>query len=165
MTSLSDAYATWTLVRGRFDAELALVPDERLHARLFSGAMTPAEMAAHVAGVEVKFSSGVTGKALEGEDARIARAASDGVVNENPFPFAPEEMGRERLGEMLARGRAWAEPVLADPTPEIRAAQAVSVLGPVIDGTGVLARLAYHPAYHQAQLYLVRVAPDAAFSG
>lgn len=161
---MSDAYVTWTLVRDRFDAELAQIPDARLHARLFPGAMTPAEMAAHVAGVEVKFCSGVTRKPLNEDDARIARAASDGVVNENPFPFAPEEMTRERLGAILARGRAWAEPVLSDPTPEIRAAEVVSVLGPVIDGTGVLARLAYHPAYHQAQLYLVRVAPQNAFT-
>jgi hypothetical protein len=29
----------------------------------------------------------------------------------------------------------------------------------MIDGTGALARLAFHPAYHQGQVYLMKQAP------
>jgi len=55
--------------------------------------------------------------------------------------------------------KAAIEPLITNPDP-YREVKIVSALGPVIDGTGAFARLAYHPAYHQAQVYLTRSAPD-----
>ena len=156
---MADFYDTWSLVRGRFVAGLDGLSEEGLHFRLHPGTLTIGEMALHVGGVEVFFATQLLGVKPEGIEARLEACARDGVVNESPFPFLPESFTREFVAEALAIGAGWVEPLLLDPTPEIRARRITSALGPEIDGTGAFARLAYHPAYHHGQLYLLRTAP------
>jgi len=81
-------------------------------------------------------------------------------VNDKPFPFSVEEITVSRVAEALELGKAAVEPLITNPDP-YREVKIVSALGPLIDGTGAFARLAYHPAYHQAQVYLTRSAPDS----
>ncbi|MDQ2987092.1 MAG: hypothetical protein M3R13_10310 [Armatimonadota bacterium] len=90
---------------------------------------------------------------------RLKKAATEGVVNDEPVPYPPDEITPDAITEALAFGRAMAEPIIAAPTDQVRANVIKSVLGPLIDGTGALARLAFHPAYHQGQIYLMKQAP------
>lgn len=140
-------------------AELDGLSAEQLNWRLHPDALTIGEMALHVAGVEVSFLSQLLDTPLDPLRSRIKATATEGVVNDHPFPFAPEEITPALVAEALADARARVEPVIADPTPAVRAKQIVSALGPVIDGTGALARLAFHPGYHQGQVHLIRTAP------
>ena len=156
---MSDFHTAWTLSRGRFVAELEGLTHEQLSWRMHPGALTLAEAALHVAGVEVKFGSSLLGAEPEGEMARIAAAATEGVVNDNPFPFSPEEMTSEFVTQALGRAKTLVEPTLLDPTAERREVSMVSALGPVITGEGALARLTFHAAYHQGQAYLIKQAP------
>ncbi len=156
---MSDFEATWRLVRGRFDETFTGLSQEQLNWRLHPDSLTLAEMAVHVAGVEVSFASQLKGLELGAYEVRLKAAATDGVVNDKPFPFTAEELTAEFVASTLATGRRFAEPIVANDTQELRAKQIVSALGPVIDGTGALARLAFHPGYHQGQAYLIRTAP------
>jgi hypothetical protein len=156
---VSDFAATWRLVRGRFDEAVSGLSQEQLNWRMHPDSLTLGEMAVHVAGVEVSFISQLRDDQLDAEAQRIKAAATDGVINEKPFPFSSAEITPEFVSAALTRGRSMAEPVISNPTDAIRAKQIVSALGPVIDGTGALARLAYHPGYHQGQAHLIRTAP------
>ncbi len=156
---MARSFLTWELVRGRFLQSLEGLTHEQLNWRLHPGALTIAEMAVHVAGVEVSFAAQLTDTVLEGELARLAKAATDGVVNQEPFPFSAEELTPEKVAWCLAEGDRFARPLLESPTAELMAKKIVSALGPVIDGEGALARLAYHPGYHHGQAYLVMTAP------
>ena len=113
----------------------------------------------HVAGAEVNFISQLLGTPLDAYGDRLKKAATEGVVNNEPVPFSPEEITPDAVSQALAFGRAMAEPVISAPTDEVRAAVIKSVLGPMIDGTGAIARLAFHPAYHQGQVYLMKQSP------
>lgn len=117
-------------------------------------------MAIHVAGVEIWFVAQLLRQELSEQWMRVAKAATDGSVNALPFPFSPAEITPEWVAECLTEGRRMVEPVITQLTPELRAREIVSALGPVIDGTGAMARLAYHPGYHQGQAYLIKSAPD-----
>ena len=147
-------------MRGRFDDAVSGLSQEQLNWRMHPGSLTLGEMAVHVAGVEVSFVSQLRGDELDADAQRLKAAATDGVLNEKPFPFSEEELTPDFVALALARAKAFAEPVIESPTDEIRARQIVSALGPVIDGTGALARLAYHPGYHQGQAHMIRSAPD-----
>lgn len=156
---MSDFAATWTLIRQRFDDAVQGLSPEQLNWRLHPGALTLGEMAIHVAGVEVSFISQMTGAPTEGDLDRIRRAATDGSVNDLPFPFAPEEITPELVSHALTTARAMVEPIIHNLTDELRAMSVKSALGPIVDGTGAMARIAYHPGYHQGQAYLIRSAP------
>ncbi|MDX2066357.1 MAG: DUF664 domain-containing protein [Fimbriimonadaceae bacterium] len=157
---MADFLATWALVRGRFDRELEGLTPAQLHFRLHPGALTLAEMAVHVAGVEVSFVTQLLRTPLSPELARLKAAATDGSVNDRPFPFAKEELTAEFITDALRTGAEMARSILEHPRDEIRAREIVSALGPVIDGTGAMARLAYHPGYHQGQAYLIKTSPE-----
>ncbi|MBS1715296.1 MAG: DinB family protein [Armatimonadetes bacterium] len=150
---------TWELVRKRFDDAVAGLDQEQLNFRMHDGALTIGEMAVHVAGVEVSFVSQLLGEATEGVRGRVKAAATDGVVNERPFPFTSEELTPAFVSEVLDDARAYAGPVITQPSDDLLRREIVSALGPVIDGRGALARLAYHPGYHQGQVHLVKTAP------
>jgi hypothetical protein len=154
---MSDFGETWSLVRGRFDKEIAGLSTEQLNWRLQPGALTIGEMGLHVAGVEVSFCSQLLGQELEGLDARVKQAATEGVVNDNTFPFSSDEVTPELVYDVLARARSLVEPMVNNPDP-YRERTIKSALGPIIDGTGAFARLSYHPGYHQAQVHLVKTA-------
>ena len=158
-SGVSDFEATWRLVRGRFEESVSGLTQNQLNWRLHPDSLTLAEMAVHVAGVETSFASQLTGQDLSPLETRIKAAATDGAVNDNPFPFTPEELTPTFVAEALSIGRAMAEPIVCNPTEALRSKQIVSALGPVIDGTGALCRLSFHPGYHQGQAYLIRTAP------
>ena len=155
---MSDFGETWRLVRGRFDDAVAGLTDEQLRFRMQPDALTLGEMALHVAGVEVSFISQLLGQDLEGDLARLKHAATDGVVNDQDFPFAGHEIDADRVAWALGEARAMVADVIDYPD-RVRAKQIVSALGPVIDGTGAFARLAYHPGYHQGQAHIIKTAP------
>ena len=116
-------------------------------------------MALHVAGVEFWFLSQLHGHSPEGEDARLAKAATDGAVNELPFPFAAEEITPEFVAEQLAKAHALVAPVIESIPDSFRTTEIKSALGPIITGDGVFARLSFHAAYHHGQVYLIKMAP------
>lgn len=156
---MSDFHAAWTLSRGRFLAELEGLSHSQLAWRLYPGALTLAEAAVHVAGVEAKFGAAMLGHELDPFLAQVAKAATDGVVNDLPFPFASEEMTPEFVQRTLEASRAVVEPALAQPNADRRGVSLISALGPVITGEGAMARLTFHAAYHQGQAYQIRNAP------
>lgn len=162
---VNDLFVAYSISRERFDGAILDLDHEQLTWRIHPGTLTLGEMALHVAGVEVWFSAQLTEETLEGERARIVRAATEGCVDDRPFPFSPEEITPERVAHALAEGRRMAEPLLRDPSPELLEKKIVSALGPVIDGRGALARLSFHPAYHQGQAHILRTAPGFPRSG
>ncbi|MCW5944080.1 MAG: DinB family protein [Fimbriimonadaceae bacterium] len=156
---MSDFAASWNLCRGRLVDSLSDLSDRQLNWRLHPQALTIGEMAIHVAGVELFFARQLLDLSLDGFAKRVEQASTDGVVNDKPFPFAPEEITPELVARALAEGKSVAGDLLARNTDEVRAKSLVSALGPVIDGTGAMARLAFHPGYHQGQVWLIRTAP------
>lgn len=156
---MSDFGDTWRLTRQRFDDLVTGLTSEQLNWRIHPDALTLGETALHVAGVETYFISQLTDKALDGDTARLAAAATEGVVNDKPFPFAPEEITPERIAWALAQGREMMAPHVDNLSPEMREKKIVSALGPIIDGAGAFARLSYHPGYHQGQAHLIKSAP------
>jgi uncharacterized damage-inducible protein DinB len=156
---MSDFGETWRLIRGRFDDAVRGLSHEQLNWRMHPQSLTLGEMALHVAGVEVSFMSQLAGEEPTGDEARLKAAATDGSVNENPFPFAESEITAEKVDWALELARQKVAAMIDDLTPEVRARQVKSALGPVVDGTGAFARIAYHPGYHQGQAYLIKSAP------
>jgi len=155
---MSDFSETWSLTRKRFDDAVAGLTKEQLNWRLHDNSLTIGECILHVAGVEISFISQLEGKTPEGLEARLKLTSTEGVVNDSPFPFAAEEITPELAAEALAIARAMVEPAVENPDP-YRERTIKSALGPIIDGTGAFARLAYHPGYHHAQVHLIRTAP------
>ena len=156
---MSDFHAAWSLSRGRFLAEIEGLSHAQMSWRLYPGSLSIAEAALHVAGVEAKFGAAIEGMDLDEFLTLIVKTATDGVVNDLPFPIAAETMTPEYVARALEASKGIVEPVLADPTPERRAVSLVSALGPVITGEGAMARLTFHAAYHQGQVYQLKNAP------
>ncbi|MBI5706873.1 MAG: DinB family protein [Armatimonadetes bacterium] len=156
---MSDFAQSWKLSRSRFLAALEGMSQEQLNWRIHEGTLTMAEMAMHVAGVEVSFASQLTERELSTEEARIKAAATDGVVNDKPFPFTSSEMTPEFVAASLAAAAAIAGPVIEAADPKVRTKEIVSALGPVITGDGAFARLGFHAGYHQGQAHFIQTAP------
>lgn len=150
---------SWKLSRGRFVDAIKDLNQEQLNWRLHPGTLTLGESALHVAGVEVSFVSQLNDSPVDGLAARLKTAATEGVVNENPFPFAPEEITPELVAKSLDLAEQMARPLLENPSQAVLEKEIVSALGPVITGEGALARFAFHPGYHQGQAHLIRTAP------
>jgi len=131
----------------------------QLNWRMHSDALTIAQMVVHVAGVEVSFTSQLLGIELDADGQKFKSAATDGVVNDKPFPYSDEELTPEKVQELLAFAKQLVQPMISNPTEEVLKKELVSALGPIITGEGALARLAFHPAYHQGQAYLIRTTP------
>jgi len=155
---MSDFSVTWSLVRQRFEGAIAGLNQEQISWRLHPGTLTIGEMSLHTAGVEVSFITQLLGREPEGLEIALKRAATEGVVNDLPFPFAPEEITPELVQEALTLAANLVAPCIENPD-EYRDRHITSALGPVIDGTGTFARLAYHPGYHQAQVQMIVTAP------
>ena len=155
---MSQFAVSWRLSRGRFDEAVGELTHAQLTWRLHPGTLTLGEAAVHVAGVEVWFIAQLTGKTLEGFGARVAQCATEGVVNDHPFPFPPDELTPETIGRALALGREAVGAVIENPSPDLLKKEIKSALGPIITGEGALARLAFHPGYHQGQAHLIRTA-------
>lgn len=155
----SDFSASWELSRGRFDQEVAGLSAAQLNHKLYPGSLSIGEMALHVAGVEIWFVCQASGVPVPEELQRVAACATEGVVNENPFPFSPEEITPETVGGTLAKAREMVAGVIYEPTPEFLGREMKSALGPMITGHGALARIAFHSGYHQGQAYQMKFAP------
>lgn len=158
VNEMSDFGETWRLVRGRFDDAVKGLSKQQLAYRMQPDSLTLGEMALHVAGVELWFIAQLLGESLDGDFARLAAAATDGSVNDKPFPFSSDEIDPERVAWALSLSRDKVASVIDRPD-DVRGRSIVSALGPVVDGTGALARLAYHPGYHQGQAYLIKTSP------
>lgn len=155
---MTDFYASWQLSRGRFDETIQGLTGEQLNWRLHDKTLTNGEAALHVAGVELYFCSQLLGRP-DLADPRLIACATQGVVDDQPFPFSADEITPEFVAESLALARRHAEPVIKEPSPQLLQKEIKSALGPIITGQGALARLAFHPAYHQGQAYLLLMAP------
>ncbi|HWD39568.1 MAG TPA: DinB family protein [Fimbriimonas sp.] len=156
---MTDFAQSWTLSRQRFVDEIKDLSDAQLQWRMHPGSLSIGQMALHVAGVEVSFSSQLLGIELDAERARLRKAATDGVVNDKPFPWEDSQITALLVSESLSGSKAMVEPVLTDPSAQILEKQLQSALGPVITGQGALARLGFHSAYHQGQAYLMKTSP------
>ncbi len=155
---MSQFETSWELSRKRFVDEISSLSSEQLNWRLHPNSLTIGEMALHVAGVEISFASQLSGTELSDEQARLKSAATDGVVNRNPFPFGEAEIHPPLVKAALENSLQMVKPLMENPEP-IWSKELVSALGPVITGEGALARLAFHSAYHQGQAYLIRTSP------
>lgn len=156
---MTDFAVSWALSRGRFVEAIQALNQEQLNWRLHPGVLTLGEAAVHVAGVEVWFVAQLLGDGLQGERARVAQCATEGVVNSNPFPFESSELDPDFVMRVLEEARAYVEPVIQNPAPDLLGKDIRSALGPVIDGRGALARLGFHAGYHQGQAHLIVTAP------
>ncbi len=156
---MSDYAAAWELSRKRLVDEIAGLNAEQLNWRLYPGALSIGQMGLHVAGVEIFFSSQLTGAMLDDFSKRLLRCSTEGVVNELPFPYSDEEITPESVSAGLAAGEAAWRPLVTEAAPEIRVGQITSALGPIISGDGAFARLSFHSGYHQGQAFQVKCAP------
>lgn len=156
---MSDFETSWALSRKRFIDEISPLSAAQLNWRLHPESLTIGEMAIHIAGVEVSFGSQLAGLELDEFAVRLKLAATEGVVNEQPFPFSVSEITPELVSRLLDySAKIWA-PLIAEAAPDIRSREIKSALGPMISGEGAFARLGFHAAYHQGQAYLMKTAP------
>lgn len=156
---MSDFAVSYRLSRFRFEESVLDLSQDQLNWRLHPGTLTLGEAALHVAGVEISFLAQLQDLELEGIEARIAKASTEGVVNDNPFPFTPGEITPDLVARALEIGKSKVEPHLMEIPDAMRTKTIKSALGPMIDGVGAFARLTFHAAYHQGQAHLIRTAP------
>ncbi len=157
---MSQYSQAWTLTRTRFIDAIQGLSTEQLNWRMHPGTLTIGEMAIHVAGVEIWFAGQLTDAKYDDFQERVRKASTDGSVNENPFPFAESEINLETCMRALQISGQWVSDIIEDPTEAILSKTLVSALGPVIDGAGAFARLAYHAGYHQGQVHMIRTHPN-----
>lgn len=156
---MSDFATSWSLSRKRLLDEISGLTQDQLNWRIHPNCLTIGEMALHVAGVEVSFGSQLGGAALDEKAQKIKRSATEGVVDDQPFPFSPDQIDPATVAEAFEISRAIWEPLITEASPEIREKELKSALGPMISGEGAFARLGFHSAYHQGQAYLIKTAP------
>lgn len=156
---MSDFALSWSLSRKRLVDEVTGLSAEQLNWKIHPNCLSIGEMAIHVAGVETSFSSQLQGLTLDENAARLKMAATQGVVNDDPFPYTPAEITPEFVSSALALGESMCQSMIEDASTEIRGREIKSALGPMISGEGALARLGFHSAYHQGQAYLIKTAP------
>ncbi len=157
--NVSDFSIGWTLSRQRLVDTISDLNESQLNWRIYDNALSIGQMVVHVAGVEVLFASQLLDIELDEEGQRLKSSATSGVVNDNPFPYSNEELTPQKVQELLDQSKALVEPIITNPSPELLSKELVSALGPIITGAGALARLSFHPAYHQGQAYQIRNAP------
>jgi hypothetical protein len=156
---MSDFAAAWALSRKRLLDCVDPLDEKQLNWRLHENSLTIGEMALHVAGVEVSFISQLLEIPVDGMHARLKEAATEGVVNDNHFPFQENEITPELVKECMELAYVMVEPVIREAKPEVREKEIKSALGPMIKGEGAFARLAFHSGYHQGQAFLIMEAP------
>lgn len=155
-----DFRAPYELARGRFDEAVLALSAAQLNFRLIPDSLTIGESALHVVAAELSFLSGLLGLDLTDEESRIVRCLKDGVMNDAPFPFTAEEITPELVRHALGLSRDRVISTMASPPAGFEERTVVSAFGPLITGEGAMARLAFHPAYHHGQAYLILSSPD-----
>lgn len=157
---MSDFIATYEITRGRFTDAITKLSHAQLNFRQNPNTLTAAEMALHVAGIEVSYASQLFESNLNAEDELLARCATEGSINDLPFPVPAEELTPDRVAKDLERGRAAAMSLFESADPNIRAKVVPSALGPLMNGQGAMARLCSHAFYHLGQVYMIAQSPD-----
>jgi len=157
---MSDFAAAWQLSRQRLLETILDLNHEQLTWRIYPESLTIGEMALHVAGVEIFFTSQLLDLQLDEYGAKLKTTSTEGVVNKNPFPYTDADATPEAVRRALDYAKAMLEPLITNPSEAVLKKELVSALGPVITGYGGFTRLAFHPAYHQGQAYLIRMAPE-----
>lgn len=156
---MQDFIATRALSRSRFNDAIKSLSSAQLNFRLHENTLTIGEMAIHVAGVEISFASQLLGTELNAEESRIKSAATDGAVNERPFPFTQDEITPAFVHQALELADNWIEKLYAQ-GDSLRSKELKSALGPIIPGEGAFARLGFHPGYHHGQIYMITTSPN-----
>lgn len=156
---MTDFAKSWNLSRQRFAESVTDLNHDQLNYRIHDDVLTAGEMLLHVIGVEIWFIAQLTGKELNQAEVKLTKAAVDGVVNNNPFPYEPAEISPSMIAWALTRGEHHVREHIENPSPEFLAKEIKSALGPIITGEGALARFSFHPAYHQGQVHLIRTSP------
>lgn len=157
---MNDFHTTYNLSRGRFDEAVFPLTNSQLNWRSHPGSLTIGEMALHLAGVEIWFSGQILGLELNPSETLLTRCATEGVVNGLPFPISAVDITAELVEQSLNNARKFAIRLFEADSPEIRAIQLQSALGPVISAEGAMARFSFHPAYHHGQAYLLITATE-----
>ena len=157
---MSDFAKSWKLSRQRFIDSVSDLNHDQLNFRLHKDVLTPGEMALHVVGVEIWFIAQLTDLELNQAELRLTKAAVDGVVNDNPFPYESDEISPAIITWAFNRGGLHVADHIENPTEDFLTKEIKSALGPIITGEGALARFAFHPAYHQGQVHLIRTSPN-----
>ncbi len=156
---MTDFAKSWRLSRQRFVDSVADLNQDQLNYRLHDGVLTIGEMALHVAGVEIWFVAQLTGQELNQAEIKLTQAAVNGVVNEKPFPYSADEIAPPMVTWAMGRAEGYVQKNIEEPTEEFLTKEIQSALGPIITGEGALTRFAFHPAYHQGQVHLIRTSP------
>jgi Protein of unknown function (DUF664) len=156
---MTDFAKAWQLSRHRFAESVSDLNQVQLNYRLHPDVLTAGEMVLHVVGVEIWFVAQLTGQELNEVEVRLTKAAVDGVVNDNPFPYRTDEISPQMITWAFQRGQEIVKEHIENPSAEFLAKEIKSALGPIITGEGALARFAFHPAYHQGQVHLIRTSP------
>lgn len=157
---MNDFLATYEITRGRFSDAVTKLTSAQLNFRQNPNTLTAAEMALHVAGIEISYASQLFESHLSPEDELLARCATEGSINDLPFPVPAEELTPERVARSLERGRAAAISLFESADSEIRNKVIPSALGPLMNGQGAMARLSAHAFYHLGQVYMIAQSPD-----
>ncbi|MBA4292549.1 hypothetical protein C0431_06220 [bacterium] len=156
---MQDFIATRALSRSRFTDSIKSLSQGQLNFRLHENTLTIGEMAIHVAGVEISFASQLFDAELTSLEDRIKSAATDGAVNELPFPFTEDEITPSFVNQALEIADQWIEKLYAQ-GESLRTKELKSALGPIIPGEGAFVRLGFHPGYHHGQVYMITTAPN-----
>jgi len=156
---MQDFIATRALSRGRLTDSTKEFSQAQLNFRLHENALTIGEMVIHVAGVEVSFASQLLGAELSPAEQKLKSAATDGAVNDLPFPYTESEITPEFVQECLTIADNWITK-LYDQGDAVRTKELQSALGPIITGEGAFVRLGFHPGYHHGQVYLIATSPN-----
>jgi len=83
---MSDFAASWSLSRKRFIDEISELIFGSAELAHSSESLSIGEMALHMAGTEISFGCQLSGQALEARGERLRTAATQGVVDDAPFP-------------------------------------------------------------------------------
>jgi hypothetical protein len=156
---MSDFALAWELSRSRFVDEVSSLSAAQLRWRLHPAGLSIGQMALHVAGVEVSFGSQLKGSTLDEFEGTLKRCATEGVVNDLPFPVGDDAIEPDLVQRALAAAEAIWRPLIEAAAADIRQGEIKSALGPMISGEGAFARLSFHSAYHQGQAYLMKTTP------
>jgi hypothetical protein len=150
---------SWNLSRQRFLDEIEGLTNAQLRWIPFTGALSIGQMALHVAGVEISFSSQLLGVTLAESELKLKSCATEGVVNDHPFPYQDSDITADSVRKALEVAKSMVEPLIENQAAEILDKQLKSALGPIISGRGAFARFAFHPAYHHGQTYTYKTNP------
>lgn len=153
-----DFEESYNLCRGRFGEAVSGLSQAQLNWKLHDNALSIGQMAIHVAGVEVWFTAQCLGTELDEFESKVAKCATDGSVNDLPFPYSDSEITPKLIQDALMLGEKAAR-TLFDQEAKIREVELKSALGPMITGSGAMARMAFHPGYHHGQAYQIISAP------